>query len=556
MSREREWMPPQTGMDSSTIERLIELAAVNEYAALKIIDMPFMESISIADGDAFRRLAELAQSDPAGLDFVLSHPDVLVGVTDARTFNLSLAYLEWTDPEAAELIKEISWVADGIAYFPPSNVSSVHDSMKKYESGAFLDLIDLARRNRPVFVSLVNKPWFREQLTRESYEAYSSLWDLAVKVPGATLRIVNMPFLDEVDRGDDGILETIVELYRSGSHTIYQLIDHPELEGGITEENRFIVRLLALELKGTNAGRQINALPWVEDGLVPSEEDGLSALVFTAKENDWFFPELITRPWVKDGLDRNETSAIWHLESIAGKDNSRDAASVAVSLLDMPFLESVEPRDAAALQSMSRLIWQGDGDLGELGQVLSHPSLESGITDEDSALIAFLSSVERNDPQLLQPLLESGRDRLAVRTVELPHTGTVELAVLEEGEGRMETLDLLERTVRAQEGFMREPFPPAFAGILAGEFQRRRRAHRHHHRSRAPDRRRRPYCLAGCLHLLAIAPPPLDERRGRIPAHLGHGDRRTGAGNAADILQVRGRAQRLRYRNPGERGIP
>ena len=466
LSRGREWMPPQTGMDNSTIERLIELAAFNEDAALNIIEMPFMESISIADGDAFKRLAELAQSDPAGLDFVLSHPDIQVGVTDARTFNLSLAYLEWTDPEAADLIEEISWVADGIAYLPPSNVSSIYDSMDKFESGAFLDLIDLARRNRPAFVALVNKPWFRGQLTREYYEVYSTLWDLALKVPDATLRIVNMPFLDEVDRGDDGILETISELYWEGSHKIYQLIDHPHLEGGITEENRFIVRLLALELEEANAAEQINDLPWVKDGLAPSEESAVLALVFTARDTDWFFPELITRPWVEDGLDSNEVSAIRNLKSIAGKDNSRNTASVAVALLDMPFLESVEPRDAAALESMSRLIWRGDGELGELGPVLSHPTLDSGITHDDALLVAFLDRARDNSSELL----DSGRGWLAARTVELPHTGTVELAVLEEDEGRLETLDLLERTVRAQEGFMRAPLPPSFAGVLVGPY--------------------------------------------------------------------------------------
>ena len=172
-------------------------------------------------------------------------------------------------------------------------------------------------------------------------------------------------------------------------------------------------------------------------------------------------------PWVKDGLDRNETSAILNLKSIASKNNSRGNALVAVSLLEMPFLESVEPRDAAALKSMSRLIWQGDGELGKLGPILAHPTLESGITDEDAVLIAFLSRVARNRPEAVDQLLDSGRDWIVTRTVELPHTGPVDLAVLEQDEGRLATLDLLESTVQSQEGFMREPFPPAFAGIIA-----------------------------------------------------------------------------------------
>ena len=127
----------------------------------------------------------------------------------------------------------------------------------------------------------------------------------------------------------------------------------------------------------------------------------------------------------------------------------------------------MEPRDAAALESISRLIWRGEGELGNLGPILAHPTLESGITDKDAVLIAFLSRVERQNSAMLDSLLDSGRDWIVTRTVELAHTGPVDLAVLEQDEGRLETLDLLESTVRAQEGFMREPFPPGFAGIIA-----------------------------------------------------------------------------------------
>ena len=469
LSREREWIPPQTGMDNASIQRLINLATINEYAALQLIEMPFMESIAFSDGEAFRRLVELAEADPSGLDYVLSHPTFIEGITDEQAVEVSLVYLEWSDPEASQLIRDLAWVADGIAYRPPSNIISIHDDMSRFESGAVMDLIELSQRSREVFLPLVGKPWFQDELTRNSYEAFSTLWELGSKVPDAALRIVNMPFLDEVDRDDDGTLETIRDLYWHGPDKIYQLIDRPELQGGITEEKRFIVRLLALELEDSSAAERIYGLPWVENGLDHSEEAGTLALIFTATETDWFFPELVERDWVVDGLDKTEVSAIWSLQSVAGKGNYRTAAAAAVSLLDMPFLESVEPSDAAALNSLSRLVWKGEGELGYLEQVLTHPSLESGIKDEDSPLLAFLDRVVEKRPETLDSILDSGRNRLVTRTIELPYTGRVDLAVMEEDKGRLQTLDLLEQTVRVQEEFMMEPFPSGFAGLLAVE---------------------------------------------------------------------------------------
>ena len=469
LNKDQQWMPPQTGMDNSSIQRLITLSPTNEYAALRIIEMPFMENISVPDGETFRRLVELAETDPSGLDYVLSHQQFIKGITDERAIEVSLVYLEWSDPEAAKLIRDLAWVADGIAYYPPSNIISIHDDMSRFESGAVSDLIDMSRRHREVFLALVGMPWLRGELTRNSYEVFAGLWDLGTKLPGATIKVMDMPFLVEVDRDDDGTLETLSELYWEGATKVEQLVDRLEEQGGLTDDNHFLVHYLYLELVNPEAWELVNGLPWVEDGLEISEQPGARALIYSALETRWVFPEIINKHWVEDGLTESETSLIRGLSRMGSKSYARNAESEAVSFLDMPFLASVNEADAAAVETMDRLLWEGEGDAGYLTEVLSHPTLEGGITDEDAVLLAILRPIATYHAHLMNEKLDSGSNWGVHRKVELPHSGTVHLAVFEEAEKRGDTLDLLETTVRTLEAFMMEPYPASFIGLVATE---------------------------------------------------------------------------------------
>ena len=469
LNRDRSWLPPQTGLDASTLERIISLSVVSEYAALQLIEMPFMEVMSVRDYEALRLLLDLAESDSPGLDFVLSHQDFTGGIMDEQIDQIPLLYLEWTDPDSARLIQGLSWVADGIAYWPDSNVSSIHDDLTRFESGAVNDLIKLSRWQPEIFLALVNKPWFQAKLTRNSYEAFAGLRDLAHKQPGATLKLLNMPFLDEVDEEDDGTLETLNDLYWDDAGKVNQLVDRLWAAGGLTDDTHFLVKYFKLEMVNSQAWEKVNALPWLDDGLQQSERRGIRALIYTATETKLLLPELLGKNWVKDGLTETESSAVWELAVLSSKSHARNAESVALSLLDMPFLESVEAPDEAALGALNRMLWQGEDDEGYLRRVLSHPELKGGIKDRDAMVIALLGGVGRRDPNLLDKFLTHGDKWLAHRKVDLPHTGTMHLAVLEESGNRRKTLDHLERAVRDQEGFMMEPYPSNFAAVLAAD---------------------------------------------------------------------------------------
>ena len=468
LQKDLEWMTANIYPSySSTLVTLYNMARDDERVALQILNMQFLDSLEGVDRNAFGILVELATTDPSGLDYVLSHPDFIDGISDEEAILVPLVSLEWTDPDAAELIQGLSWVADGVAYWPPADyVSSSGNFQRRAETSVLTGLIELSRENREVFLALASKPWLQNELTGTVYQLFGNLEDLP---PQVLLRLLKMPFLDEANEEDIGTVQTLRELAWESPVKVGQLLDRPGLRVGITDENHFIVRLLYLEFTNPEAADALHQLPWVADGIDQSEEAGALALIYTGVEAGKLFPELVERPWVVDGLDRNEVSAIVQLKSTASDRKARTAPSVAISLLDMPFLESVDGTDAAALDTIDTLRWQGEGETDYLSDLLSHPTLEGGITDEDAVFLALLNPIASYHTEFMQHYLDHGSQWVAHRTIELPYTGKITLAVLEDDLGRLETLDLLERTVRAQEGFMQEPFPPGFAGIVVSE---------------------------------------------------------------------------------------
>gem|GEM_PF-3336605 len=244
LDTEREWIPAQTSIDESTIRRLISIAETAEPAALTVIDMPFMETIEVPDGDAIRLMANLSKTNPGGLEELLSQASFGQGISDEQAVEVSLLYLELTDPEAAKLIRELQWVKDGIYYLDSSKVSNIRHPVNKFEGSTVQSLIDLSKRNRPMFLALVSGPWLKGEFTREGFEAFYRLRDMTSRYPRETSQIIQMPFLANIDREDAGTLEMLFDLLNRDRNAFSELVSHPDLEGGITEEDRFTAEWL------------------------------------------------------------------------------------------------------------------------------------------------------------------------------------------------------------------------------------------------------------------------------------------------------------------------
>ena len=202
----------------------------------------------------------------------------------------------------------------------------------------------------------------------------------------------------------------------------------------------------------------ISGLPWIADGLSQPELLGANELVNLAA----FYPDIAGRVvgygWVADGLTASEYDTVETLHGIAQRDESSAQRIVA-----MPFLQTVDPADQAATLSLWFMEYEAPGTLRE---VLSHPTLSGGITDDWAKIVALLYGVNETNPGLIDTLLDPSGIAVEQLTITLPLSGDVDLAIIRTGPGAERSMDLLEHSVRQVEAFMDEPLPTNFIGLL------------------------------------------------------------------------------------------
>ena len=209
------------------------------------------------------------------------------------------------------------------------------------------------------------------------------------------------------------------------------------------------------------AAQSIQALPWVADGIAAAERDAAAALVNIAIGQDDLLNDLLAKPWVRDGGDFKELGA-----ALAGLNTlSVWAPADARRIAAMPFLDSLEPADAAALTVLSQLV---SGDRPAFGEVMSHPTLQAGIGDESAKIVAVLAGVNWTNPDLTPTLLNFAQTTLEERTVALPRAGPITLAIIRTEPGAAGSMDLLEQAVRFAEDYMGETFPRRYVAVLFG----------------------------------------------------------------------------------------
>ena len=153
-----------------------------------------------------------------------------------------------------------------------------------------------------------------------------------------------------------------------------------------------------------------------------------------------------------------------------GNDPSRQTVVESTrALLDMPFLDSVESSDAAAMRELRRM---ASTDTNKFVEVLAHPNLDDGITDQEAKVIAVMSSAYKYTPDSLPVLLDgldgSGGVYVEERVIQLPLAGETLLAIIRFRNQITASMDYLEHAVRFIEEFISEPFPTNYVALYFG----------------------------------------------------------------------------------------
>ena len=437
-------------------EHFFDISQVDGAVALQIAQMPFLKTqeVSIYDYWTLSELHFIAMSDLDGLRRVLSHPSLHGGITDENKAIVPLLILEQLDPEATAAIKALPWLQDGItSRESQSNVWIPSD----HELWQVFGLLQESRYNRQLFLAKLSKPWFRDGLDSNETRVVRSLDRISTFDRAASVALLRMPFLDSVDYDDSVIVDEIFQLAQVDRAGFQQLLSHPVVRNGIRDGQRSTVELLSLSIRNPQAAPFIAALPWIQDGIAPSETRAVTVMHWLGLASEQVLQVVTQKSWVRDGLSIDEIIAIDRLQSIASKNTDRRDEASALAIAQMPFLNTFEAIDAAAIDSLHHLHWEGDQ--GYLRQVLSHPALQNGISDNNNTRVAALTTVVRERPDLLNTLLDPAQASVEERLISLPRAGGVLLSIIRTNPATQRTMDIVEDALRAQEEFMLEAFP-------------------------------------------------------------------------------------------------
>ena len=228
-------------------------------------------------------------------------------------------------------------------------------------------------------------------------------------------------------------------------------------QDGVDEtEVEAIQDLLYIAATSRPVASAIVSLGWVQDGISDVEAEAINWLnnMRSAEVLSW----VVGLNWIHDGITALEVRVAEEISYLSNVD-----AEQALRVVGMQFLETVESPDLSAASALSDLsAFRPEA----FETVMSHPTIQDGITDELVPIVATLDGVARTNPELIAVLLDPDKTSLERRTALLPLSGQVELSILRTGPGSARSMDLLEHSVREVEAFMGLPLPTGYVGML------------------------------------------------------------------------------------------
>ena len=307
--------------------------------------------------------------------------------------------------------------------------------------------------------SLIDRPWFVDGITETELEVVRYLGDIAYYSEAAARQVAAMPwFADGVTEAELEVVKHLGYLTNDSEAAARQVADMPWFVDGITATESEVVKHLGyLTNDSEAAARQVADMPWFVDGITATESEGIKYLGYLANDSEAAARQVADMPWFVDGITAT-SEGIEYLGYIASYN-----AAAAAQIAKMPFLTAIEPVDVSAMEALYFLAaFREDA----FDQVMAHPSIAQGVTDELTPVVAMLYGVTKANPSLTDRLLDPKAVNLERRNITMPLTGDVDLVIVRTAPGAVRGMDLLEHTVRASEELMGRTFPTRYVGLL------------------------------------------------------------------------------------------
>ena len=392
-----EWLPPERESKLTNLSAIVQMSAYSELQVLQILKMPFLKDDVVFSGSALLRLSELLHTNPSFVAEIVSNPTLNDRKTIGDGIAILLLVLKSEDPEALTRIESLDWVQNIITSFESG--SPYHRYVSTFDLSLLGYILNLPYLSRPTFMSLMDLSWIQDGLNSAEEQVLYTLWHLTFWDDAFSQEVIRMPFLEKIDAYENVTLQTIGDL-RWNEQLPGLVLAHPDLAGGITDDDLGSVFLVVMELMAPQVAATLRTFPWVQDSIIGRGELGsLQTLQLATVGSPRLVQFVLGKAWVLNGLSTSEREVISALRDIARRHSDRRDEGTALRIADMPFLDRIDRVDSAAVRALSALHnWGGES---HLKTILSHPRLRNGISDAESALVSRLPPTVEDALELL-----------------------------------------------------------------------------------------------------------------------------------------------------------
>ena len=195
--------------------------------------------------------------------------------------------------------------------------------------------------------------------------------------------------------------------------------------------------------------RQIEAFPWVQDGLSILEAKAIDELMYLGVGRIDNLQAVLRLLWVQDAIADTEYDVLYWLRVLDYGD-----VEAAAAVIPMPFLESPDATDALAIRAMRRLATHG-----VLSALIDSALFQTGIADTDTALVAAVGTLY-GDAGAVRRVLTPGIASIESVAAGTELTPDLRISIVRTGsQSRPGTVETTREAVAFVERMMQMPLP-------------------------------------------------------------------------------------------------
>ena len=502
----------QDGIDdkeAEAIQNLLYIAVVSRTVASSVVSLGWMQDIiDNMEAEAIHWMNNIGDVEVASAVVSLGWVEDDISEIEVKAIE-EISYIAHRNAEVASSVVSMGWVQDGInaveaeAIEWVGNIGSaevasavvslgwVEDDIGEIEVKAIEAITYIAHRNAEVASSVVSMGWVQDGINDVEAEAIEWVGNIgSVEVASA---VVSLGWVEDgIGEIEVKAIEEISYIAHRSAEVASSVVSMGWVQDGISDVEAEAIEWVG-NIGSVEVASAVVSLGWVEDGISEIEVKAIEEISYIDYRSAEVASSVVSMGWVQDGINDVEAEAIewvgnigsvevasavvslgWVEDGIgdpeAELDLIEDIASItnedaeaALRIVGMPFMETIEPPDKSAIASLRQL---AADDPAAFASVMSLTALRDGISNDQAAVVATLKGVTETNPDLIDVLLDPSRILLEQRTITLPVSGDVTLAIIRTSTGAARSMDLLEHSVRGAEEYMRSPLPTSYVGLL------------------------------------------------------------------------------------------